>query len=230
MAIPRSLRTRILYGVLGLLGVNALLGLAVVLAGSLSGTAGRVIGSSFLLAGGCLLALSGSTVMERARLLAVATICANALATVLLLVLLWTSDPSEGLVRATVALCCASVDAAVTSLLVSRARPNGPTGIRGARVLALVAFGTLALLGVLGAAGALDGSDGAVRAAGAAAILGVSGVLAIPVLRATDRSKGQRAPAARPMLDELVGLRVVAVNGVGRDVLVFENGARVRSS
>jgi hypothetical protein len=237
MVMSRSVRTRILYGVLGLLGVNALLGLIVVFAGSLSGTGGKVIGSSFLIAGGCLLALAGSTVLERARLIAVATIFSNALACVLLLALIWGSESGDGLARVTVAACCVSVYGSVASLLISKSRGGGAAGARWPRALALAAFGILALLGVFGAAGAVDGSGGAWQVAGAAAILGIFGVIAIPIMRAVNRAGGEM-PSGRPRdltvqpadLEDLVGLRVVAIKGAERDVLVFENGARVRSS
>ena len=234
--MSRSLRRRILFAVLALLGVNALFGLIVVLGGSISGTGGKVVASSFLVAGACLLALAGSAVSERAQPLAVATIVANCLAGSLLMILLWEGSRGEGLARVTFAVSSVSIYGSIASLMLSRNRLDDSLEIRSAQALALAGFGALALLGVLGAAGAVHGSSGAWKLAGAAAILGILGVLATPIMRAAKRNEedtphGEPAGAgvAPGALDGLIGLRVVAVHGAARDVLVFENGTRVRS-
>jgi hypothetical protein len=234
--MSRSLRRRILYAVLGLLGVNAVFGLIVVLGGSPSGTGGKVVASSFLVAGGCLLALAGSAVSERVQPLAVTTIFANGLACVLLMLLLWDSSSGDSLARVTFAVTSVSIYGSLASLLISRNRPDDTPEIRWAQALALAGFGALAFLGLLGAAGAVDGSSDAWKLAGASAILGILGVLATPIMRAAKRNEDDtparepaRADLAPATLDDLIGLRVVAINGASRDVLVFENGTRVRS-
>jgi hypothetical protein len=231
MPTSHSTRTRILYAVLGLLALNALLGIVVILVGSVSHTGGKAIGTSFLLAGGCLLGLAGSTVIGRAAVLAGATILGSALGVLLVGYLIWVDPDSGTVARAMGVVGCLTVYGAFASLLVSRARPGDPSQVRGAQVLALAGLGVVAVMGALFCSGLSDTSGGSLQLVGAALILGILGLLAAPILRRTaDRPE---APTARELdttrLDELVGLRVVAVNGAAHDVLVFEDGTRVRS-
>jgi hypothetical protein len=147
MTASHSTRTRILFTVLGLLAVNALLGIAVIVGGSLSHTGGKVIGTSFLIAGGCLLGLAGSTVLDRVVLLAGMTIVGSAVGVMLVADLIWVGSDGGAVAHATGVVCCLTSYGALASLLISRARATDAPEVRGAQVLALVGFGIVALAG-----------------------------------------------------------------------------------
>jgi hypothetical protein len=221
-------RKRMLRVVVGCLAFAALLSVAVVLGGSVSGTGGKIVASAILIPLACLFALAGSTVLERVRILGVATIAATAIGAGALQAALWTGDANSRLGQLAVGFGAISIYGALASLLVSRSRPSDTAGVHVAEILGLCGLAVLTLVVVSFSVSFHTPSDDALKLAGIGAIVGILGLLAAPIVRLANRGTAALAvavPAGR--LESLIGLRVVAVDGAARNVLVFENGVRI---
>jgi hypothetical protein len=201
-----------------------------VLAGSVSGTAGKVIASAFMIPLACLFALAGATVRERVPALGAATILANAVAALALQGALWTGDTNSGLGQIAVGLGSLAIYGSLVSLVVARSRPTDTSGVRVAQTLAFAGLGALTLVVAHFSLAFHEPSRDALKLAGVGAIVGILGLLATPLVRLANpgSAPGAAVPAQVPALDGLIGMRVVAVNGAEQNALVFENGARVQ--
>ena len=122
----------LLLVVAALLSVSALLAITILLAGSFGSTAGRILGSTALLAGYGLVALPALVLLDkdRARRLALVGITLAALGAVLALVAIWSGADSDTLGRAVgsaavVALACSQVCA-----LTARREIEDPVSVR----------------------------------------------------------------------------------------------------
>ena len=146
MDVVSQFRKRMLLVVVGCLGLAALLSVAVVLSGSVSGTAAKVIASAFMIPLACLFALAGATVREGVPALGVATILANAVAALALQGALWTGDANSALGQLAVGLGSLAIYGALVSLVVSRSPPTDTSGVRVAQALAFAGLGTLTLV------------------------------------------------------------------------------------
>jgi hypothetical protein len=230
MDVVSQFRQRMLLVVVGCLGLAALLSAAIVIGGSVSGTAGKVIASVFLIPLASLFALAGAAVRERVPALGLATITANAVAALALQAWLWTGGGNNALGQIAVGLGALAIYGSLVSLVVSRSRATDTSGVRVAEWLGFAGLGALTLVVAHFSLSFHEPSHDALKLAGVAAIVGILGILAAPLVRLANRGSALRpvALASAPALDGLIGMRVVAVNGEAQNVLVFENGARVQ--
>jgi hypothetical protein len=232
MTVSPLIRRQMLLAVLGLLGISALISVALLLDGSFSDTSVKILGSSFAVAIACLFGLAGSVILERMPALGLATIAGHATSAVLVLTFIATESHGHGAIRLVGAIFTLSTYGSLASILSSRERPGDTPAVQTAQAIGLLGFGALALGLFCASAGLVEFSLGGAKLAGVATVVGVLGVLAAPILRSASRDAAP-APQATDVdangLEALVGLRVVALTGQARTILVFENGVHVSS-
>ena len=165
---------------LTLLGINALMGIAVVLGGDMGEAGGRVLGTSLLLTGGVVLGLACAT-GQRSRALGPVWpigVVAAALGTTLWIVGIWSTDQGDALWQSAGTLLVVAAAIACASLLSLATLPAG------SRWMMWTAYGVLALLALFATIGIWGGgSDGGLwQITGVLSIALAALAIALPVL------------------------------------------------
>jgi hypothetical protein len=114
---PSSLRRAFLWSFLGFLGVTALIAIAVVVGGEFNDTMARVLGTTGSVSAGSVLAMACAAFRERERLAGTIGIALAAVASVMLVALLWRDRVDEDQGRATLLAVIYAVSMAHAELM-----------------------------------------------------------------------------------------------------------------
>ena len=190
---PSSLRRAFLWSFLGCLGVTALIAIAVVVGGEFNETMARVLGTTGTVSAGSVLAMACAAFRERERLTGTIGIALAAVASVMLVALLWRDHVDEDQGRATLLAVIYAVSMAHAELMLLGRLPARYRWVQRALV-ALIALMALMLTPVI--YGWFDDHEGVARTLGVLAILIALGTLAVPVLLWISRSERAEAEAA----------------------------------
>jgi hypothetical protein len=195
MDVVSQFRKRMLLVVVGCLGLFALVCFVIALAGSVSGTAGRILASAVLIALACLFAFAGATVRKRVPALALSTVAANAVSALCLQALIWSDGRHGALAQVTLGLGSLAIYGSLVSLVVWRSRSTDLPEVRVAQAIGCAGLGVLTVVFVYFGAVVQVPSRDALAIAGAGTIVGVFGVLAASLLRVA--GNGSHDPGSR---------------------------------
>jgi len=190
---PSSLRRAFLWSFLAFLGLTALVAIGVVLGGEFNETMARVLGTTATVSAGSVLAMACAAFRERERVMGTVGIALAAIASAMLIALLWGDRFDEGFGRATLLAGAYAVAVAHAELMLLG---RLPARYRWAQttLIALIAAMALTLTPVI--CGEIHDNDALARFLGVLAILIALGTLAVPVLLWISRSERADAEAA----------------------------------